>query len=57
MWAVDGVGHFSRPGPRLVDSLEWLASVLHPSLVPPTGIPARQLDRFSGVGGMATTLA
>ena len=57
VWAVDGVGHFSRPGPRLVDSLEWLASVLHPSLVPATGIPALHLDRFSGVGDMATTLA
>jgi iron complex transport system substrate-binding protein len=27
---ADGNAHFSRPGPRLVDSLEWLAGVLHP---------------------------
>src|SRR5262249_5093575 len=31
--AVDGVGFFSRPGPRLVESLELLAHLLHPSLV------------------------
>jgi iron complex transport system substrate-binding protein len=33
--AVDAAGHFSRPGPRLVDGLEVLAHVLHPQLVPP----------------------
>jgi iron complex transport system substrate-binding protein len=27
---ADGNAHFSRPGPRLVNSLEWLAGVLHP---------------------------
>jgi iron complex transport system substrate-binding protein len=30
----DGVGLFSRPGPRLVESLELLASVLHPDHFP-----------------------
>ncbi|HLY29599.1 MAG TPA: BtuF-related (seleno)protein, partial [Ktedonobacterales bacterium] len=29
---VDGAAYFSRPGPRLVDSLELLARLLHPSL-------------------------
>jgi iron complex transport system substrate-binding protein len=29
VFVSDGKGHFSRPGPRLVDSLEWLAGVLH----------------------------
>jgi iron complex transport system substrate-binding protein len=29
----DGVGLFSRPGPRLVDSLERLAAALHPQLL------------------------
>lgn len=29
---VDGTGYFSRPGPRLVDSLEMLARYLHPEL-------------------------
>jgi iron complex transport system substrate-binding protein len=33
--AVDAAGHFSRPGPRLVDGLEVLAHVLHPDLAPP----------------------
>jgi iron complex transport system substrate-binding protein len=29
---VDGSAYFSRPGPRLVDSLEMLAQFLHPAL-------------------------
>jgi iron complex transport system substrate-binding protein len=31
---VDGSSYFSRPGPRIVDSLEILATVLHPELFP-----------------------
>lgn len=30
-WAIDGHHLFNRPGPRLVDSLEVLAEVLHPA--------------------------
>ena len=30
VFAVDASGYFSRPGPRLVDGTEGLASVLHP---------------------------
>ena len=30
--AVDGCAFFSRPGPRLVDSLEILAEILHPEI-------------------------
>lgn len=30
--AVDGCAYFSRPGPRVVDSLEILAQVLHPEI-------------------------
>jgi iron complex transport system substrate-binding protein len=38
---TDGNAYFSRPGPRLVDSLEILAHALHPSLHPlPPGLPA-----------------
>jgi iron complex transport system substrate-binding protein len=33
--AVDGNAYFSRPGPRLVDGVELLASILHPGIVPP----------------------
>jgi iron complex transport system substrate-binding protein len=31
--AVDASAYFSRPGPRIVDGLELLASILHPDLV------------------------
>jgi iron complex transport system substrate-binding protein len=31
---VDGAAYFSRPGPRLVESLELLAHFLHPELFP-----------------------
>ncbi|MCM2374038.1 cobalamin-binding protein [Aporhodopirellula aestuarii] len=38
---VDGSAYFSRPGPRLVDSLEILAHTLHPETHPlPDGLPA-----------------
>ncbi|HEV8254472.1 MAG TPA: cobalamin-binding protein [Vicinamibacteria bacterium] len=32
VYAVDGSDYFSRPGPRVVDSLEILAEILHPEL-------------------------
>lgn len=35
VFVVDGNAFFSRPGPRLVDSLEILAGLLHPDRVPP----------------------
>jgi iron complex transport system substrate-binding protein len=31
---ADACAWFSRPGPRLVEGLEWLGHVLHPDLVP-----------------------
>jgi len=31
---ADACAWFSRPGPRLVEGLEWLAHALHPDLVP-----------------------
>jgi iron complex transport system substrate-binding protein len=34
VYVIDGSAYFSRPGPRLVDSLEILAAVLHPTLAP-----------------------
>jgi len=39
---ADASAWFSRPGPRLVDGLEWLAHALHPDLVPepPGGVRA-----------------
>ncbi len=34
VFAVDASSFFSRPGPRLVDGVEILASALHPGAVP-----------------------
>jgi iron complex transport system substrate-binding protein len=34
VYAVDASGHFSRPGPRLVDGIEQLAQILHPDEAP-----------------------
>lgn len=40
VYLVDGNAYFSRPGPRLVESLELLAHALHPDVhSPPFGIP------------------
>jgi iron complex transport system substrate-binding protein len=42
VFAVDADAYFSRPGPRIVDSLEILAEILHPELFagrfPPRGV-------------------
>lgn len=44
VYATDGNAYFSRPGPRLVDSLELLAHALHPAVHPlPPGVPAAKL--------------
>ena len=41
VFVVDGSAYFSRPGPRLVDSLEILANALHPEIhALPNGLPA-----------------
>lgn len=47
VFVVDGSAYFSRPGPRLVDSLEILAHAMHPATHPlPAGLSAaQQLDR------------
>ena len=38
VYVVDGSAYFSRPGPRLVDSLEILAHALHPQLAPDSAV-------------------
>jgi iron complex transport system substrate-binding protein len=45
--AVDASGHFSRPGPRLVDGVETLAAILHPDRVDPAVAAGRwtELER------------
>jgi iron complex transport system substrate-binding protein len=51
--AVDAAAYFSRPGPRLVDGVEWLGHLLHPDRVPApeagTAIPL-DLTRGAAVG-------
>jgi iron complex transport system substrate-binding protein len=51
--AVDAAAYFSRPGPRLVEGIEWLGHVLHPDRVPAppegTAIPL-DLSRRAPVG-------
>src|SRR5713101_1719547 len=43
-WVVDGNAFFSRPGPRLVESVEIMAGILHPGAVdPPPPSTARRL--------------
>jgi len=37
VYAADGSAYFSRPGPRLIDGIEVLAGLLHPSRVPAPG--------------------
>ncbi len=45
---VDGSAYFSRPGPRLVDSLEILAHALHPDIHPlPAGLRAALRPRVA----------
>jgi len=43
VYAIDGHHYINRPGPRLVDSLAALASVIHPGSVDP---PAAAVERF-----------
>ncbi len=38
IFATDGSAYFSRPGPRIVDSLEILAHLIHPELFPAPSI-------------------
>ena len=35
VWAIDADGLVVRPGPRLVDGVEAIASILHPDAVAP----------------------
>jgi iron complex transport system substrate-binding protein len=52
VYVVNGSDYFSRPGPRLVDSLEMLAYALHPEVHPlPAGLPEPlQLRREACIG-------
>ena len=49
VFVVNGSDYFSRPGPRLVDSLELLAALLHPEIFgPPVYSEERVVCRSSG---------
>lgn len=44
VYAADGSAYFSRPGPRVIDGIEILAGLLHPSRVPaPAATAARRV--------------
>jgi iron complex transport system substrate-binding protein len=45
----DGNAYFSRPGPRIVDSLEVLAAAVHPDVHPAPSRPAVEVPARSGV--------
>ena len=45
IFATDGSSYFSRPGPRIVDSLEILAHLIHPEIFSAPALP----DAFSPV--------
>lgn len=52
VYVTDGSHYFSRPGPRLVDSLEILAHTLHPGMHPlPIGLPRPVRVTGSGYQG------
>ncbi len=46
VYVVNGSDYFSRPGPRLVDSLELLASLLHPQLFGPSQTSPAQVVQW-----------
>ena len=45
VWAIDADGIVVRPGPRLVDGVEAIASVLHPGHAPP--VPSGAVHRVT----------
>src|SRR5207245_10529565 len=50
---VDGAAYFSRPGPRLVDGVELLASLFHPDAV--GAVPGAVAVRASAFAVAATS--
>jgi iron complex transport system substrate-binding protein len=48
VYATDGSAYFSRPGPRIVESLEILAHLIHPDVFPPPPLT----DSFSSLNLM-----
>lgn len=57
VYVVDGSSYFSRPGPRIVDSLELLAGILQPGLFPRWDPNEQPGERVTRVDANATALA
>jgi len=58
VYVTDGSHYFSRPGPRLVDSLEILAHALHPEAHPlPAGLPPPVRVRDFPVANRASSVS
>lgn len=47
VYVTDGNSYFSRPGPRLVDSLEIAVHAIHPDIFAPTDATIRGVQRIS----------
>ena len=47
VFATDSSAYFARPGPRIVESLEILAHIIHPEMFPPPALvdAFRQVER------------
>lgn len=54
VFAVDGNTYFNRPGPRLVDSLELLAELLHPESAATCGASDVATGRWRRLDGIAS---
>jgi iron complex transport system substrate-binding protein len=52
-WALDGNSLTSRPGPRLADAIEVMASLFAPALFPP---PSPSYARAIAAGAQAVSL-
>jgi iron complex transport system substrate-binding protein len=50
VYAVDASGHFSRPGPRLIDGVESLAQILHPARTSRNTAYSRYSGTVDGLG-------
>ena len=57
VFAVDGNAYFNRSGPRLVDSLEILAQLFHPTLFGPSPLPLQQAWRRWKLAAIDLSLA
>ena len=57
VYAVDGNAYFSRPGPRVVDSLELIAELIHPELFAGWGPPGAWQSLVSAPSPLAELAA